>query len=360
MKIKIDSDFLINLIDPLQAVINPSHNIPILQCVKIESTGKKIISIGDNHEVRCKNSEKIKVDKFVIAVNFQMFLASLKAIKSQEINLEITETTLIIFHSKGKFSIPLESVESFPEPKQNNLTKKSTVNGKKLKDTLKVASRFVMNNELVPVANISIDIKKKKTTIRSTNMASLFQETIKGGGSVSSLLISGKTSNAIYNLLPDEDDLEMLYGDNLIFFKAGQMEIMAVQQSGQFPLQKFNEIISTIDDAKPIDVDFKDFVSSLKRVNTLSMKEKASTMRLEISKKELNMKVDNEVSSSSVREFLTCKFKGEALVGFNPKMLIEILSVFDESSSFSINAQNSFCIKGGKKYGLMAPFLLKK
>lgn len=359
MKFQINSELLLDLIEPLQAVINPTHNIPILQCVKIESRKNVLTVVGDNHEVRCNNSTKTKLDDFLIAVNFQMLIASLKSIKNQDLSVKIDSNQMSISHKNGVFKLPLELVNSFPEPKKSDLKKKATVNASKLKSTLKVASRFTMNDDLQPMANISIQIGKK-TTVRSTNMASLFQETIKGGGDEADILISGKTANSIYSLLDDGDDLEMLYGESLIFFKTGQMEIMAVQQTGSFPLTKFNEIIKTIDSGKTLDVSFKDFVSSLKRVSTLSIKEKISTMRLKISKKALEMSCDNEVSSSSVKEDLKCKFEGETTVGFNPKMLIEILSVFDDGADFSINSQNAFCIKSKKKYGLMAPFMLKK
>ena len=357
-KIKINSNDLISVLDPLQAVINPAHIVPILQCVKIELKKGEILVTGDNHEVRCQNAADLKSDdSFEICVNFQMLLAALKSIKNQEIKINVDSKSMLITHKQGDFKIPLEESEAYPTAKTEKLKLTAKVNAKALKDTLKIANKFILNDDLEPMSNMSIEIGKK-TTIRSTNKISLFEEKIKGGGDKAQILISGKTSSAIHFLLEDEEELELRYNDNMIFFKFGRKEVTAIQQQGNFPLEMFNKIITTIDNAKPLEVDYDKFITSLKRVSSLSSREKVQSMKLTVNKNDLNMSCDNINSSSKVQENLPAKFKGEAVIGFNSKLLIEILSVFDKKATFSINTQNCFCIKSKKKSGLIAPVVL--
>ena len=360
-KIKINSDVLISVLEPLQAVINPNHLVPILQCVKIEVKKGEIEVTGDNHEVRCKNAETIKTDETMsFCVNFSLLVAALRTIKNQEITIKVDSKMMIIMHKQGDFKIPLEDAALFPEPKDEKLKLKAEVSAKALKTTLKVANKFVINDDLEPMANLSIEIGKK-ITIRSTNKISLFQETIKGGGDDAKILISGKTSSAIHTLMEDEEDLiQLRYNTNMISFKFGKKEVSAIQQVGNFPIEVFNKIINTIDLATAVELDKDKFLTSIRRVSTLSAKEKVQTIKLVFEKDNLNLSCDNLSSSSKVQEDLPIKTEKEFTVGFNSKLLVEVLSVFEKNASFGIGQQNMFCISEKKRKGLIAPVLLQQ
>lgn len=358
-KIKINSDSLITVLDPLQSVINPTHLVPILQCVKIEIKKNEISVTGDNHEVRCENSIDLKnEDTIDFCINFQLFVAALRSIKNQEVTLKIDDKNCTIVHKNGDFKIPLEDAAIYPEAKDEKLKSKAVINSTSFKKTLKVANKFIIDDDLEPIANLSIQIGKK-ITIRSTNKVSLFQEVIKGGGDKGSILISGRASTAIHNLLDDDKEVEMKYNDNAIFFNFGRKKIMAIQQNGKFPIEVFNKIIDTIDDATPIEINKEKFLTSIRRVTTLSAKEKVQTIKLIFSKDNLNLSCDNINSSSKVKEDMPIKFKGDLIIGFNSKMLIEVLSVFEKEAEFSLGERNMFCISEGKRRGLIAPVLLK-
>ena len=361
VKIKINSDLLIKVLDPLQAVVNPSHLVPILQCVKIEVSKDQIQVTGDNHEVRCKNSEVLKSeDEIDFCVNFQMLLSALRTIKNQEITLKIDDKMLAIVHKQGDFKISLEDAAVFPAPKSEKLKNKAEVDAKAFKRTLKIANKFIINDDLEPISNLSIEIGKKMT-IRSTNRVSLFQETIKGGGDEGRILISGKTSTAIHTLMEDEEDkVELRFSDNVIFFKFGKKEVSAIQQSGNFPIEVFNKIIKNIEQATKIELNKDKLMTSIRRVSTLSSKEKTQTVKLIITKDNMNLSCNNVNSSSSVQEDLAIKTTKELTIGFNSKLLVEVLSVFEKDAEFGIGAQNMLCINEKKRKGLIAPVLLQE
>lgn len=359
-KIKINSDVFLLALEPLTSVINPNHIVPILQCVKIEVTGTEIQVTGDNHEVRCKNAEDLKNDDLVdFCVNFQMLVTALKSIKNQNIEIKIDSKAMTLIHKQGDFEIPLEESATFPEAKDEKLKLKAEVNAKALKATLKIANKFIINDDLEPMANLSIEIGKK-TTIRSTNKISLFQETIKGGGDDAKILISGRVSTAIHNLMEEHDTVQLKYNSNLIFFKFGKKEVTAVQQTGSFPIETFNKIMKIIDSSSKVELNKEKFVTSIRRVSALSAREKVQTIRLEFSKDNLNLSCDNLSSSSKVQEDLAIKSEQEHVIGFNSKLLIEVLSVFEKEAEFGIGTQNMFCINEKKRKGLIAPVLLNQ
>jgi DNA polymerase III sliding clamp (beta) subunit (PCNA family) len=359
-KIKINSDSLITALEPLQAVINPGHMVPILQCVKIDIKKNELTVTGDNHEVRCENSVDIKNEDLVVfCINHSMFIAALKSIKNQEITLKIDDKNCVVMHKSGDFKIPLEDAAIYPDAKDEKMKLTAEIDATHLKKTLKVANKFVIDNDLEPMANLSIQIGKK-ITIRSTNKVSLFQEVVKGSGDKFDILISGRASTAIQNLLDENTNVEMKYNENAIFFKFGRKKVMAIQQNGKFPIEIFKKIVDTVDDATPIIINKEKFLTAIRRVTALSSKEKVQTIKLIITNDNLNLSCDNINSSSRVKEDLPIKFKGELTIGFNSKMLIEVLSVFEKDAEFSLGKQNLFCISEKKMRGLIAPVLLDK
>lgn len=353
---RISSDVFLELLEPLSPVINPNHTIPVLRCVKIEIFEKKIYVTGDNNEINCVNSAKIGAEiKLSICVNYAMLLSILKSIKEQRITLKTDKKSLYIVHAKGDFNIPLDDIREFPKNELVKFDKKASVNGKQLKSALRVANKFILNIDLDPTSNISIQVGKKMV-IRSTNKVCLFEEKIKGKGDKAMLLINGRSSTAVYNLFEDEE-VEMQFNHNKIFFGFQNRQITIVQQHGDFPLAMFNKIIGSIDKAEPLDVDYEAFGTSLKRSSILSNK-KDNTVRLELGTKSVKFVCDNQEMSSKSQEEIAARFKANRVVGYNSKFLIEILSVFDNKARFYVDEKGCFCIKSKKKNGLMAPLIL--
>lgn len=360
-KLRINSDVLLKVLEPLTAVINPSHIMPILQCVKIEVSKKEINVTGDNHEVRCTNAEVLKSDdEFGFCVSFQMLMSALRTIKNQDITINVNSKVMTIIHKQGDFELSLEDATTFPEAKDEKLKMKSEVKAVAFKKTLKIANKFVVNDELEPMSNLSIEIGKN-TTIRSTNKVSLFYEVIKGGGDPAKILLSGKSSTAIHTLMEDEEDfIQLKYNENMVSFKFGKKRVTAIQQTGNFPIEQFDKIMKNIDSATPIELNKDNFLTSIRRVSTLSAKEKTQVIKMIITPDNMNLSCDNINSSSKVQEDLKVATKTEATIGFNSRLLVEVLSVFDKGAEFGIGNANMFCISEKKRKGLIAPILLNR
>lgn len=361
MKFDITANELIELIQPLESVINPSHQIPIFRCVNLLSNKNKIIATVDNQEVRCDNFIKKKNDlEFNFCVDFSMFNTAIKALKGFDLKLTLSEKQLLIKHSKGDFKIPLEDASTYPESKLDQLDNSAKINTEQFKSSLKVGTKFLLDSEMEPVSNLSIEIKKKKTIIRATNKVSLYQNDIKGGGDKSNLLISGKTASILNVLLDSNDELtEIKYNKSMAYFKLGRKTVTSIMQQGSFPLEMFDKIMSSFSDSTPLIIKNKsDLAASIKRVSSLSSKEKDPVIRFDLNNGVLNLSSENKAFSSSSKEDINVDFSENKLIGFNSKLISEIISVFDKGSEFFINKNNCFCIKNKKTSGLLAPVIL--
>ena len=347
---------MLALLEPLTSVVNDNHMIPICQSVKIEIYENTLFITGTNTEINCINKSKIKADvKVDFCVNFSKLISILKSIKNQEVNFKLSDNALQLIHDKGVLKLPTEPSREFPNPENEEFKKKAKVNGAQLKSALKVANKFVLNSELEAMANISLQVGKK-IIVRSTNRTTLFQEKIKGKGDSQMILISGKASNSIFTLIEDEE-VQMRYNSNKIFFKFKDREIMVVQQQGDFPVTEFDRIADSIDEAEKLEIDYDEFIDSLKRTSILSSKA-TSKVIFDISKKKLQLSCDDIDMSTKAQETIKAKFSDSKTLAFNVKFLIEVLGVFEKDSTFLINAANCFCIKSKKKKGLISPMLV--
>ena len=353
-KIKIKTENLLSVLEPLSNVINPGHTVPVLRAVKLEFKKYKLQATGENLEINCVNTVDVAYSgKEKFCVDFTMLLSVLKSITDKVVNIILEEGLIYIEHKKGDFKLPCEQIKEFPTPAKEAYKNSAKISGKKLKSALKVANKFVLDDNLDPVANISLSVGKN-ICIRSTNKITLFEEVFKGTADPGEMLINGKSSTALHSLLEDED-LTMHFNESKIYFKFKQREVTVVQQHGDFPIVMFNKIIKTIKQADNLKVDFDEFTTALKRTGILANKEKDHAVRFGITKKQLELSCENKGMSSKSQELIDAEFSKGMVIGYNVRYLTEVLSVFDKSSEFFINAQNCFCIKSKNKKGIIAP-----
>lgn len=367
MNLKINSQELLKGLEPLSIIIKEKHIIPILECVYINVTRDNIKFTGNNSEIGCTNSLEFKSDtSFDGCIKYSLLMTMLKNIVEQDIEIIFEENQIQIIHSKGDFKLPkfqgkeyvfMSKLSDIKDGKEQ-IKQTATINGNELKNSLKIANKFIINSDLEPTANVLISIGEK-ITIKSTNKITLFEEVIEGSGQEKDLLISPVSSFGLSHLLSD-NNITFDYNDNIIFIQDNHKEITIVQQNGSFPVKSFNDIIAMIDDSNELTLDNNDLKSSLKRIGVLTDRNSNNLVKFIFNKSLLEINCDNEAFSTSGKEEMSCVFNEEKIIGFNAAFLREILSVFDEKVVLSINSKNCFCFISGNKKGLIAPVLIPK
>ena len=358
MEFSISAKELVKLILPLQAVIKETHVVPILQNVKLEFTGKKLYATGENLEINCKSSMKLYSEKINVCVPFTMLLATLKTVTDKEVSISISSKVMLITHKKGKFKIPAESSKKFPVIEKEQFDKAASFNPKAFKSSIKVANKFILSDDIAAISNISISIGKK-VFIRSTDKSRLFEEVIKGSGDEGNILISGRSSVALFSLIEDsEDEIKIKFNSEKIHFQFDNSEVIVVQQNGNFPTAIFGKILDCMKQAEKLTLNHKELLTSLRRVSVLSTREKAPIVRLDLTKKEANISCENIAFSTKSEEKIEIKFDSKRTIGYNYKYLIEILSIFEKEPELFVDERNSLFIKYKKKIGCLAPVML--
>lgn len=357
MKINLNTDKFIRLIAPLQSIINPGHTMPILQEVKLDFEGKVLTATGENLEINCKNEISIENEiSTSFCANFSMLLAIVKSITDTNFTMSIIKEKSIIkiSHKKGDFEIPTSSSNEFPSVTIDAFEKSAKLDSSIFKSALKVANKFISDDDLTAMCNVSISVGKQ-IFVRSTDRNRLFEERVQGSGDEANLLINGKCSVALFSLIELAESIKMKFNEDRVLFKFKGTEITVLQQKGDFPLVPFKGVIDCIDDALPVKVDIKELLTTLKRVSILSTREKSPTVKTEFTKNLLMLSCQSFEYSTKSEEYITIKSKVKRVTGYNYKFLIEILSVFGKDAELFINEKNLLFIKQGKKKGAVSP-----
>lgn len=360
MKNTIKLKEFISLIEPLSNVIQQRHIMPILQSVYIDFQTDKTVVYGDDLEVRYSDEVLSKNEsEFKICVDFASLFSALKTVKDDSVVFIVKGAVLTIKHKKGQFKIPVEDAELFLFPDRSDLSLSAKIDASQLKASLKIANKFVLSEDLEPMSNIMIEIGKK-IIVRATNRYSLYYEKIKGKGDQKNILISGKAANVFYNLIGVEEKIKLSYNDNVICFNAGSKQINIIQQQGNFPVVVFDKAVDTIYESKKIEIKKESFISSIKRVSVLSMADKSQQLKLNFTNNEIEMLCNGEINQSHTKETVQCKHDLSGIIAFNAKFIVEILSVFDDKSTYGISDKNAFCIVSGKRKGTLMPMMLNQ
>ena len=358
MKLILKTNSFLALLLPLQAVVQENHPEPTLRNVKLDFTESTLIATAENLEINCSNKLSLVVKKpTALLVNYAMLLAIVKSITDKDLEINILKKKITITHYKGSFNLPTEDVKEFPVTAIEQFSKSAIVEPNKFKNALKVANRFVLNDDMAAMANISISIGKK-IYIRSTDRNRLFEEKVKGSGDKEDLLLSGKASTSLFSLIEDSEELELKYNESKIYFKFGNSEVIVVQQQGSFPLASFQVVLDNIGDSKKLSLHLPDLLTALKRVSILSSKEKHQAVKIELTKSNALISFASAEKANKAEELINVKFSEKRVIGYNYKYLIEILSIFDKAPELYINKQNFMFIKQKKKVGVLAPLMV--
>lgn len=358
MKIKIKSNLLLEGLEALATVIRDKHIIPILECVHVEFKKNKIYFTGTNVEISCVKELKFKSGLEVkFCIRYSLFLAMIKGIADQELSIEIEPTLIHVSHAKGKFKLPVFPTDEFVFSEQSKTDLTAVVNGIEFKESLKTASKFLSTDNIDVMSNVSISIERKKIIIRGTDRSSIFTEKIKGKGDKKQLLISSKSSLSLFNLISGKE-ITLEYNNSVVKVIDGNLKIIIVQQNGMFPAAQFDQIISTISGAEELVIDVTELKRSLRRISALSDVKYYNLVKFTLGIQCIEVSCNNKDSSTSGIETLEGSFPSIKEVGYNCKLLIEVLGVFNNEIKLGINDKNQFCFRSKNKKGLIGPVML--
>jgi DNA polymerase III sliding clamp (beta) subunit (PCNA family) len=110
---KINPSFLLKMLAPMQVVIPKRHTLPIIECLKMDSTGFTGTNLEQTIHIPYKNLPEVCID-------YRVFIDTLKTLGNRIVEMNLDSETFEITFSTGEMTMKMygQNNESYPNIKE--------------------------------------------------------------------------------------------------------------------------------------------------------------------------------------------------------------------------------------------------
>ena len=326
MNFSINKDNLQNLLAEHQKVVPIRTTLPVLSCAYFEVKNNKLIIKTTDLEQTIVSINKIKNEgEGQVCIPMIKLCEIVVALPNEEIKITTNEDHLIEINSnQGTFKITGREASEFPETTEGEKEDNIELQGKDFLDIIKKTGYATSRDDLKPaLGGVYLNINEEKIMAVSTDGHRLVKFIKNKKTKIKqSIIIPAKFLKIIKNSINEKENLKIKVEENQLTTKYKEFIISTRIIKETYP--DFNSAIPE-NNTTEAEVDTQQLISCLKRVSIFSNRTTKQTV-LNFSEKGVVVSAQDPESSTSGKEHLDCKYKGEALtVSYNAKYLIEAL-----------------------------------
>jgi len=281
MKLQVTQENLNKALSSVARIANTRGTLPILANVVLKTVGTRLtiaatnLDIAITHYIGSKVSEEGSIT--VPARLMQDFIGSLP---SGVIELKLDDYKLHITTDQYNSVINGVSAEEFPVMPAIAEGKNLVIPAKSLKKGLQQVLVAASNDEARPVlTGLYMHTAGGKMYIASTDSYRLAEKEIMPLSEDLNLLIPASSMQELLRIIGDQDtDIEIIYDDQQVLFKVGEVELMTRLIDGTYP--DYKKLIPT-DFAVTAKLKRSDFVN-ITKVSSLFAKESAGSVTIHV------------------------------------------------------------------------------
>jgi len=341
MNLSIAREQLISGLQAVQNVVSTRTTLPILSNVLLRAEGKRLgltatdldvtVSCEVDADVKRPGDSTVPVKKlFSIA----------RELPGSELELEVDDKHACVVRAGASFyRINGLAAEEFPPLPKFRDEKKVIVPQKTLGTMLKQTAFAVSSDEARYVLNgIFFSLKDHKLTMVATDgrrLALVDEELEVPEASRGEFIVPSKAVSELTRLLQADGDSEIQFSENQAAFrlrddKDRAVVVMTKLIEGNYP--NYRQVIPA-ESKERIALGREELLHALRRVEIMTT-EKSNSVKLSFSKNNLVITA-NSVEVGEGRESIAVNYKGKELaIAFNPRYLIEPLSVLSDDEVF--------------------------
>lgn len=341
MKFKCSRSKLVEVINIVQRAISSKPVIPVLECIKIESTDASHVTMtGTNVELCVEyNLECDVIEGGSVALASKIFGEIIRRMPEGMVYIEVNETNNLtrIKCGASEFSIQGQDIDTFPATPIIDEQFSFYLEEESLKKLIKRALPFIALNEgKKPILTGALfEIKKNYLHVVTTDVhrMAVVKEELKENVEDAKMIVPGQTLRELLKILKDEDNkIKLIIGDRRLLFDFGEFQIYTSLLDGEF--LRYEAIIAT---ANPIKMKLSKrvFMDSLERAMLLINEDVSSSVgnkvpvRLNIGYDKLDLLCIT--SKGQVSDEISASVEGGNLeIGFNCRFLLDAMNVCDE------------------------------
>lgn len=363
MKLTINSKELLKAVQTVGGLIKPQNTMPILDNILVLLSESKMQIIADNLEVRSSIDVPVEFNgDYQVCLPYLLTISILKNLPNGPVDLIFDEKLVTVKSHTGEYKIPLNpsNVKEYPESKHQQAEDKITLNSLDFIEALRKAYLFVEIDLIVPaLSNILVWISENDTKIVGCLNHLFYETTVDCKGAEKKLLLSKSVVSYLTSSISKEEDIEISYIDNHVFFKLKDRTISAVLGEGNYP--NYQKNLDSITDVtnRTYTSEKDDLYPSIKRLVNV-MDGSSSIIVLDFAGENLQMSYRSAISEFNAKEDIKIYYEGDPLViGFNSKSLENIISTIAGQFEIKLASEKYPCIITSENTrALLAPYML--
>jgi len=345
MKLTINSKDILKALQTVGGLIKPQNTMPILDFIFFDLQPGKLFLTADNLEVR--STVELTVDfeqTHQVCIPFAMFTNILKGFPNAPVDLIFNEKNVQIKSATGEYKIPINpaDVGGFPVSQKSEADNAVVFNSVELVEAVKKSYQFSDKSNADSLSTVLLWIEETGTRVVGCTKHIFYENSLEVTGPESKLLLSLSTAQYLTSSVVIEEDMEVRYGGNHIYFKLEGREISALLYDGKYPNYEvmFNKIVTD----KSYLAAKEDLLPALKRIINITDKNSYAIL-FNFTDESLDLTFKHVALSLDAKESLKADYKGEPLsIGLNAYNVNSVLSSVDGLITMEFSKENLPCL----------------
>ena len=331
MKFNVSSSALLSALQSISKVIASKNTLPILDSFLFNLEGERLTITASDVETRLVTTIDVvsSTGSGLFAIDAKRLLDPLKELPEQPLvfNINDDNMTVNVDYQNGKFSIPGQKGDTYPQQKPLGDNAVSlTLESQILLNGISRALFATADDELRPVMNgIYFDIQPDNTTFVASDghkLVRLRNSSIKSGERTS-FILPKKPANMLKSLLSkNTDTVTVTFDENNAYIKTSVFEMVCRLIEGRFP--NYDAVIPA-DNPNLVTIDRMSFLTALKRISVFS-NQASGLIKVQLMENEMTVSAQDVDFSTSGEEKIACQYSMTPIsIGFKASYLIDIL-----------------------------------
>lgn len=359
MKLTVNTKDLLKKLQEVGGIIKSPNQMPILDNVLFILTPGNLQVVADNLEIRTTTEMNVDfTENYSVCVPHQLLVSTLKGFPNTPVDLVFEEKLLSIQAISGnaingEYKLPVFAAEEFPSNKSELAGAGITFNSLDFVEALKKISGYIDEKSMNGLSNLLVWITEDGTKVVGGHSNLIYEISLPVSGPEKKLLISRSVANYLNQSVTADEDLQVSYNDNHVFFALEGRQISAIQGNIAFP--PYQKLFEFWDDkiTKIWKVEPETFTPALKRICNLTDQHNYS-LSFAFNGNQLEMSFRHMNEGTNAREVVTVDYEGDPLlIGLSAKDIPTVLNSLtgpieikmgEDNGGVIITGENTRCV----------------
>lgn len=354
IQIKTTTKELIGSFKTAGDLIRPTTQ-PVLENIFVANRMGKIILIADNGEARICVKTRIDCEKpMSVLVPYAIFNKIISNLPDGEVELVFEGTKLQIKHAIGSYDLQTLSDKEFPQDKPFSSEKSMEVDANVFCENVRRVNAFIDESRQDVIRNMMIKSGKSGLLLVGfSNHSGIELEIEKEDLPDIQVLLMKSTAKYIQNSLWMDEQIKILFSDNLIKIEGQDCDLTLTQAQGIYPdyLKLFTEKTENVLELIPTEM-----IGALKRFSNIA-DQNTKKIGMELLKDKLSLSYNNIDFSYNAKEEIPVNYSGDEItIHFNVHHFLKAIQNFGEVQHLYIKSKDKPCyVESEKVRGIICP-----